>query len=99
MSASRYFAFTLEKYTENQVYIIKDFAKNNDNVMHLIFGYEIALTTGNPQGCFCVKRKSKPLSFKNRIGIKELHIEGCKKVYEANINYCKKSGNISITHN
>lgn len=42
----------------------------------------------------CLKKKAKSLTIKNLIDIKEIHLEICKKAYEANLNYCKKSGNI-----
>lgn len=96
MSTSRYFAFTLDNYTKEQEEKIQKYAIENTNVLHLLYGYETAPTTGTPhlQGCFCLKNKSKCQSEKNKILIKELHIESCKKVYEANLNYCKKSGQI-----
>lgn len=92
---SRYFAFTLDNYSQEQELQLQTFAKQ-ERVMHLLYGYEEAPTTGTPhlQGCFCLKRKAKPTTIKNVIGIKELHLEICKKVYEANLNYCKKSGKI-----
>lgn len=42
---TKFFAFTLNDYTDEQVSIIKNFAKK-DGVYHLIFGYEEAPTTG-----------------------------------------------------
>lgn len=38
---TKFFAFTLNDYTDEQVSIIKNFAKK-DGVYHLIFGYEEA---------------------------------------------------------
>ncbi|ORX66091.1 hypothetical protein BCR32DRAFT_286359 [Anaeromyces robustus] len=92
---SRYFAFTLNNYTETNEQTLQDFAKNS-RVMHLLYGKETAPTTGIPhlQGCFCLHKKTKLVTIKNFIGIRELHIEPCKKVYEANLKYCKKSGQV-----
>lgn len=91
---TKYFAFTLNNYTDENVSIIKKFAKS-DYVYHLIFGFEIAPTTGTKhlQGAFSTKTKSRVSTVKNLIGIQQLHIEPTRKVYEANINYCKKSEN------
>lgn len=91
---TKFFAFTLNNYTDDQVSVIKDFAKS-DNVYHLIFGFEVAPTTGTKhlQGAFSLKNRSRGSTVKNLIGIKELHIEPTRKIYEANISYCKKSEN------
>lgn len=95
MSLTKYFAFTLNNYDNEQIDIIQSFAKSN-YCNHLIYGIETAPTTGTKhlQGCFCTKTKSRPLTIKNKIGLNEIHIEPCRKVYEANLSYCKKSGEI-----
>ncbi|ORX78299.1 hypothetical protein BCR32DRAFT_247260 [Anaeromyces robustus] len=92
---SRYYAFTLNEYTEEQEQKLQDLAKDT-KFMHLLYGREKAPTTGTKhlQGCFCLKKKSKLQAIKNYIGINELHLEPCKKNYQANLNYCKKSGDI-----
>jgi len=92
---SRYYAFTLNNYTSEMEEKLQSFAKS-DRVMHLLYGYEKAPSTGTHhlQGCFCLEKKAKLLTMKNYIGIKEITLEPCKKVYEANLNYCKKSGDI-----
>jgi hypothetical protein len=96
MAASRYFAFTLSNYSDEQERIIQNYAMENSNVMHLFYGHEKAPTTGTPhlQGCLCLRKKCRPTTIKNLLNIEELHIEPCKKVYEANLNYCKKCGDI-----
>ncbi|ORY54770.1 hypothetical protein LY90DRAFT_507378 [Neocallimastix californiae] len=90
MAASRYFAFTLSNYSDEQERIIQNYAMENSNVMHLFYGHEKAPTTGTPhlQGCLCLRKKCRPTTIKNLLNIEELHIEPCKKVYEANLNYC-----------
>ncbi|ORX66090.1 hypothetical protein BCR32DRAFT_286358 [Anaeromyces robustus] len=90
---SRYFAFTLNSYSEDDELALQTFAKN-PRVMHLLYGKEVAPTTGTNhlQGCFCLVKKTKLLTIKNFIGLRQLHIEPCKKVYEANLKYCQKSG-------
>ena len=92
---SRYFAFTLDNYTEEEEARIQAFAKDK-RVLHLIYGREKAPTTGmlHLQGAFCLKNKAKRTTMKNYIGINKLHLEQCLKVYEANINYCKKDGDV-----
>ena len=95
MSTSKYFAFTLNNYTEQQVSVIKEWAKKSNIVKHIIFGYEEAPKTGTKhlQGAICLKTRTRSTTLKKIIGYKELHIEPCKKAYEANINYCKKTNN------
>ena len=95
MSRSKYFAFTLNNYTENHESILQEWAKRNDYVKHIIYGYEEAPETGTKhlQGAFCINIYTRPTTIKNKIGIPQLHIEPCRKAYEANINYCKKSKN------
>lgn len=91
---TKFFAFTLNNYTDEQVSIIKDFAKSN-SVYHLIFGYEEAPTTGTKhlQGAFSLKNRSRGSTIKKSLNISKLHIEPTRKIYEANINYCKKCDN------
>ena len=95
MSKTKYFAFTLNNYTEQQVSVIQEWAKQSKIIKHIIFGYEEAPETGTKhlQGAICLNIRTRPITLKNIIGYKELHIEPCKKAYEANINYCKKSNN------
>lgn len=92
---TKYFAFTLNNYQEENIQRIQNFAKNDKNIYHLIFGYEEAPSTGTKhlQGAFSLKNRSRASTLKNLIGITELHIEPCRKIYEANINYCKKTEN------
>lgn len=90
---TRYFAFTLNNYTVEQENKLQEFIKTNQNILHCIYGRETAPTTGTKhlQGAIATKRQTRNLTIKNSCGIQELHIEPCKKVYEANISYCKKS--------
>lgn len=89
---TRYFAFTINNYSEEEENLIQKFAKS-EYCLHLCYGREIAPTTGTKhlQGCFATKIKSRGSTVKKRIGLVNIHIEPCNKVYQANLNYCKKS--------
>lgn len=91
---SQYFAFTLDNYTNEQEKLLQSFGKTW--CKHICYGYEKAPTTGTKhlQGCLVTKTRVRWSTLKNRINIDQLHLEPCRKIYEANLNYCKKSGDI-----
>lgn len=93
---NRYFAFTLNNYTTVQENKIQEWAKSCDDLYHIIYAKEIG-EEGTPhlQGAIAFKlnKKKRALAVKKLIGINELHIEVCKKYYEANVNYCLKPKN------
>lgn len=92
---TRYFAFTLNNYTEQEEQALQEFAKR-PSCVHLCYGREVAPSTGTKhlQGCVAFKSKTRCATVFSRIGVKRLHIEPCKKVYEANMAYCKKCNDV-----
>ena len=93
MSATLYYAFTLNNYTPLQEKVIQDFARTYCS--RLMYGREEAPTTGTKhlQGCFQLNTKKEPKTVKNLLALEEIHLESQKKVYVANANYCEKSEN------
>lgn len=95
---TRYWCFTLNNYTKEHENILQRFSKNKEWCSHLIYGKEEAPSTETPhlQGgiALTIKHNKTILStIKNLIGIKELHIEPCRKYYSATLNYIKKLKN------
>lgn len=85
----RGWCFTLNNYTEQEELRLKLF-----DVDYLIFGYEIAPTTGTPhlQGYFY---KESKISFRKiKLNFQTMRIAVAKGTAEQNKIYCSKSGNI-----
>lgn len=93
-SIARYWAWTLNNYSEEDVNKIKTWAKNNPNLGHIIFGYEEAPTTGTKhlQGGLAFKsgKKTKGTAIINQIGVHLNNLLPCRKHYNATVNYCSK---------
>lgn len=91
---NRYFAFTLNNYTAEDESTIQSWAENCTDLHHIIYAKEVG-KEGTPhlQGAiaFKINKQKRALAVKNDIGITTLHIEICKKYYQANVNYCIKA--------
>lgn len=91
----KFFAFTFNNYTEEDVKKFKKFAVSSV-VKHFCMGFEEGEKNHTPhlQGCFCLRSRLSYDSVKQKIGIqKEFHLDKTQKAYQANLYYCKKSGN------
>lgn len=89
---SRYYAFTLNNYTEEDISAIQKWAMSDTNIMHLIYAKETAKTgTKHLQGGVAFKDKKRFKYIQSRLP--KCHIEKCKKHYNATVNYCKKAKN------
>jgi len=88
-----YYAFTLNKYSEEQVDKLKHFIINK--CYRGMWGYEKGDLNQTPhlQGCFQLLDRQRPDTVKKLIDIPQIHLESQRKVYLANANYCKKSEN------
>ncbi|OUM70685.1 hypothetical protein PIROE2DRAFT_1235 [Piromyces sp. E2] len=89
---SQYFVFTTNNPTQEQENFIKKFAALYCD--HLLIGKEIAPTTGTPhfQGCFKTSKQWRLTSIIKETTGNMNNVQCCKKIYKANINYCRKNG-------
>lgn len=83
MSSSRHFVFTCNNYTDEKIRLL-----SNLNYRYLVYGKEVAPTTGTPhlQG---------HVDFHDKISVVPLR----KKLQGFDVNYCRSLKNLSRSHN
>jgi len=88
---SRHAVFTVNNYTVQEVEALR---LNGATSKHLVFGYEIAPSTGTPHlQCFiCWENPRSILAFRDSFTTKDIHIEThLKGTHMQASDYCKKS--------
>lgn len=94
----RAYCFTLNNYTpeEEETLQSKDVL---DKVSYMIYGHEVAPTTGTPhlQG-FVYFKSGKTLSAANRALTKRIHLEIARGGVESNTEYCSKDATDIFTY-
>lgn len=82
--------FTLDNYEDIHVAMLKAL-----EVKYLVFGFEVAPTTGTPhlQGFMNLFKEKTMSALKKFIGIDKIHLEIARKDALANKDYCTKDGN------
>jgi hypothetical protein len=91
MSRGKYWCWTLNNPTEEEVGSIKD---PTEDVTYICFGREIAPGTGTPhlQGYVEFRRKFRIGGIKQLNGFGRMHLERRKGTQEEAIEYCRKDG-------
>lgn len=82
---SRRWTFTLNNFTPEWEEVLKNYSFD-----YILYGYEIAPTTGTPhlQGYFEISKKLTMLGIKKQIGIKQISLFLSKGTAKQNSNYC-----------
>lgn len=88
VTPSKYWCFTLNNYTMEQLEHLEHYFKKTDT--QYIMGLEGQDKTPHIQGYVEFKKRLRP---RETIKIKEIHWERCKGTKEQNIKYCSKEGN------
>lgn len=89
---SRHAVFTINNYTMEEVEALRQYGESTSK--YLVFGYEIAPTTGTPHlQCFvCWDNPRSILAFRNAITKKSIHIETVLRgTHKQAADYCKKT--------
>lgn len=88
MSRTKYWCFTLNNYTEEEVEKLKQF-----DCQYLVFGYEIAPDTNTPhlQGFVCMINR-KTLKTMKKLLNDRYHLEPKRGTIQEAAEYCKKDG-------
>lgn len=94
MSRSRGWVFTLNNYTEEQIDTIKTLSK--ENCRYIVFGKEVAPTTGTPhlQGYVYFDHAKTMGGVKKNIGINNIWLHVANGSPTANTTYCSKDGQV-----
>lgn len=91
MSSQRYrnICFTLNNYTEDEIQVLEA-----ADVQYMIYGKEVAPTTGTPhlQGYVELKTQQRIKGVKKLLGTDRMYIEERMGTQQQAIDYCKKSG-------
>lgn len=88
---SRHACFTVNNYTEQEVEALREYG--NTTSKYLVFGYEIAPSTGTPHlQCFiCWENPRSILAFRDSFTKKDIHIETVLRgTHKQAADYCKK---------
>jgi len=89
MSQVRRWCFTLNNYTPEEIAKLQNLS---DRVTYIIFGKEIAPTTGTPhlQGYLELKAKTRVGGVKELLGCARVHLVVARGTAEENTTYCSK---------
>lgn len=89
---SRKWCFTLNNYSEEDIKNLESLYP--EMVSYIIFGKEIAPTTGTPhlQGFLYMKRAVSLATIKRNISSQTIHLEIARGSFAENIAYCSKEG-------
>lgn len=90
---SKSWTFTLNNYRFEDIVFLSEWV----DVTYMIFGKEVAPTTGTPhlQGFFTLNKAVRP-GYLKRVLPKGTHFEIARKCELANTRYCSKSGNATV---
>lgn len=94
-SRSRKWCFTLNNYSQEDIESLQ--ALYPEMAQYLIFGKEVAPTTGTPhlQGFLYFKQAISMNTIKKNISSKTIHLEIARGSFAENITYCAKDGNFT----